>query len=98
MNVLAHVPGGRLEVMALFQSPMLVDRILQHERADQLSQPPVCARCGGPVRHVRVFSDRGERRLYWLCTADTGGQRCGWRQPFPDEQGTRNQPRRPQAK
>jgi hypothetical protein len=102
MNVLAHVPGGRLEVMALFESPMLVDRLLHHERADQLGQPPVCARCGAPVRHVRVFSDRGERRLYWLCIADAAadgadgadGERCGWRQPFPDEQGTRNQPRR----
>ena len=111
MNVLAHVPGGRLEVMALFESPMLVDRLLHHERADQLGQPPVCARCGAPVRHVRVFRDGGERRLYWLCTADgtagtagtdagtdgtdaADGGRCGWRQPFPDEQGTRNQPRR----
>jgi hypothetical protein len=36
MNILAHVPGGRLEVMALFESPMLVDRLLEHERADQL--------------------------------------------------------------
>ena len=94
MNVLAHVPGGRLEVMALFESSMLVDQLLQHERADQLRQPPACARCGAPVRHVRVFSDRGERRLYWLCVADKDGERCGWRQPFPDEQGTRNQPRR----
>ena len=94
MNVLAHVPGSRLEVMALFQSSMLVDRLLQHERADQLGQPPACARCGAAVRHVRVFSDRGERRLHWLCVADADGERCGWRQPFPDEQGTRNQPRR----
>jgi hypothetical protein len=94
MNVLAHVPGGRLEVMALFESPVLVDRLLQHERADQLRQPPVCARCGAPVRHVRVFSDRGERRLYWRCVAEADGERCDWRQPFPDELGTRNQPRR----
>jgi hypothetical protein len=41
-----------------------------------------------------VFSDRGERRLYWLCVADNDGERCGWRHPFPDERGTRNQPRR----
>ena len=95
MNVLAHVPGGRLEVMALFESSMLVERLLKHERADQLRQPPACARCGAPVRHARVFSDRGERRLYWLCVADQDGKRCGWRHPFPDEPGTRNQPRRP---
>jgi hypothetical protein len=94
MNVLAHVPGGRLEVMALFESSLLVERLLKHERADQLRQPPACARCGAPVRHVRVFSDRGERRLYWLCVADKDGERCGWRHPFPDERGTRNQPRR----
>jgi hypothetical protein len=93
MNVLAHVPGSRLEVMALFESSMLADRLLEHERADQLRQPPICARCGTPVRQVRVFSDRGERRMYWLCVAETDGQRCGWRQPFPDRQGTRNQPR-----
>jgi phosphatidylserine/phosphatidylglycerophosphate/cardiolipin synthase-like enzyme len=94
MNILAHVPGGRLEVMALFESPMLADRLLEHERADQLRQPPICARCGAPVRQVRVFSDRGERRLYWLCVAETDGDKCGWRQPFPDQRGTRNQPRR----
>jgi hypothetical protein len=94
MNVLAHVPGGRLEVMALFESSMLVERLLKHERADQLRQPPACARCGAPVRHARVFSDRGERRLYWLCVADQDGKRCGWRHPFPDEPSTRNQPRK----
>jgi PLD-like domain len=105
MNVLAHVPGGRLEVMALFESSVLVDRLLHHERADQLGQPPACGQCGAPVRHVREFTDGGERRLYWLCTADAAdaaagepadgdGERCGWRQAFPDEQGTRNQPRR----
>lgn len=93
MNVLAHVPGGRLEVMALFESSLLVERLLKHERADQLRQPPTCARCGALVRHVRVFSDRGDRRLYWLCVADKDDERCGWRYPFPDEQGTRNQPR-----
>jgi AAA domain/PLD-like domain len=93
MNVLAHVPGGRLEVMALFESSMLVERLLKHERADQLGRPPACARCGTPVRHVRVFSDSGERRLYWLCVADMDGERCNWRHPFPDEPGTRNQPR-----
>ena len=94
MNVLAHVPGGRLEVMALFESSMLVERLLKHERADQLRQPPACARCGVPVKHVRVSSARGERHLYWLCVEDKDGERCGWRHPFPDEPGTRNKPRR----
>ena len=90
MNVLAHAPGSRHEVMALFQSATLVDQLLRHERADQLRQPPTCARCGASVKHVRVFSDHHERRLYWLCVADE----CGWRQPLPDQEGTRNQPRR----
>lgn len=95
MNVLAHVPGTRHEVMALFQSATLADQLLKHERADQLKQPPTCARCGAPVKHVRVFSDGGVRRLHWFCTADPNGTRCGWRQPFPDQMGTRNQPPRP---
>lgn len=93
MNVLAHVPGSRHEVMALFQSAALVDQLLRHERADQLRRPPVCARCGTPVRHVRMLGDSGERRLHWLCVANRDGSKCDWRQPFPDQQKARNQPR-----
>lgn len=94
MNVLAHVPGSRHEVMALFQSASLVDQLLRHERADQLRRSPVCTQCGTLVRHVRMLSDGRERRLHWLCEADRNGSKCGWRQPFPDRQEARNQPRR----
>jgi hypothetical protein len=47
MNVLAHVPGGRHEIMALFQSSTLADRILEHERAAEIANPPRCQQCGG---------------------------------------------------
>jgi hypothetical protein len=38
---------------------------------------------GRPRRTAPVLAVRG----------GTDGERCGWRQPFPDQQGTRNQPR-----
>ena len=96
MNVLAHVPGGRHEIMALFQSSALVDHLLKHERADQLARPPTCGQCGSPVKHVGTRTDYyGERRLSWICTAELDGSNCDWRQPFPDQAQTRNQPRRP---
>ena len=95
MNVLAHVQGGRHEIMALFQSSALVEQVLRHERADQLAQPPTCGRCGASVNHVGARTESGERRLEWICTAELDGRSCGWRRTFPDLEQTRNQPRRP---
>jgi hypothetical protein len=94
MNVLAHVPGGRHEIMALFQSSTLADRILEHERAAEIANPPRCQQCGAEVRllQTRTGPDR-ERRLYWVCSPRLNGG-CGWMRPFPDKAGTRNQPRR----
>jgi AAA domain/PLD-like domain len=86
MNVLAHVPGGRHEVMALFRSKTLTERILEHERIDELIRPPTCQQCHAPVRHIR---DR-QRRLTWVCTADM----CSWTRPFSDNPKGRNRPRR----
>jgi hypothetical protein len=94
MNVLAHVPGGRHEIMALFQSSALVEQVLRHERADQLARPPACGQCGAPVTHVGARTDHGERRLEWICTAELDGRSCNWRRTFPDLAQTRNQPRR----
>ena len=88
MNVLAHVPGGRHETMALFQSSALADRILEHERIDELASPPACPQCHADVRHVRAL--RG--RLHWICVARPGGNPCGWKQPFSERPKTRNQP------
>lgn len=96
MNVLAHRQGGRHEVMALFEGNVLADRMLEHERADELAQPPTCPGCGAKVTWVTA---RGEL-LHWLCrTLDDdrvkGG--CGWTRPFRDRPGTRNQARRPKS-
>ena len=91
MNVLAHRPGGRHEVMALFESPMLVERILDHERIDELSRPPTCPDCGLAVRLATAI--RG--RLRWRCQSpDSSGPApgCGWEQPFRDRPQARNQP------
>ena len=90
MNVLAHRQGGRHEVMALFESPMLADRLLAHERADEMSRPPTCPVCGATVRLVTVR----DKRLQWRCWAvgdDSATPACGWMQPFRDQPGTRNQ-------
>jgi hypothetical protein len=89
MNVLAHVPGGRHEIMALFQSSTLANRILEHERIDELGSPPTCPRCHADVREVHAPAGR----LTWICTASPGGHPCGWKRPFAERPRTRNQPR-----
>ena len=68
MNVLAHRQGGRHEVMALFESPMLAERVLGHERVDELAGPPTCPECG---MAVRLASARGGK-LRWRCWALDG--------------------------
>jgi hypothetical protein len=92
MNVLAHRQGGRHEVMALFEGDVLADRMLEHERADELAQPPTCPDCRVKVTWVTVR----KQLLHWLCrTLDDNGVRggCGWTRPFRDRTGTRNQSR-----
>ncbi len=32
--------------MALFESPMLAELVLDHERVDELAGPPICPECG----------------------------------------------------
>lgn len=92
MNVLAHRPGSRLEVMALFQSRTLVTELMAHERTAELATPPTCPRCGSLVRLARVF--RADGRLHWHCASDLNGTPCDWRTPFADHPGARNQPKR----
>jgi hypothetical protein len=91
MNVLAHAPGSRHEVMALFRSKTLVDRILEHERVDELAHPPACHRCRATVRYVRTLGGR----LTWTCTTKLGDNDCGWTRAFRDAPKGRNQPRQP---
>lgn len=93
MNVLAHPQGGRHEVMALFQGSAFAQRILEHERADVLANPPTCGNCHARVDRVRAYGGRDSRRLFWICKKTRDGQECGWTRQFPDSQGTRNQPR-----
>lgn len=108
MNVLSHQERprrGRLEIMALFKSGSFAQRVLDHERADQLANPPAsCPQCGAPVNLVRKLRDGGasgrnvrdrdDDRLHWVCDNSHDGETCGWKRPFPDIEGTRNQ-RRP---
>ena len=93
MNVLAHVPGGRHETMALFQSATLADRILEHERVDELADPPRCPQCNADVRYVRAPGGANLGKLHWTCTTNRHGDKCGWTKPFSDRPNTRNQPR-----
>jgi superfamily I DNA/RNA helicase len=93
MNVLAHVPGGRHETMALFQSAMLADRVLEHERIDELADPPRCPKCNSDVRLVRALRRANLSRLHWICTAYPNGNECGWERAFAERPKTRNQPR-----
>lgn len=97
MNVLAHVPGGRHETMALFQSATLADRILEHERVDELADPPRCPKCGADVRHVRTLGGANLGKLHWTCMTTRDGDKCGWTKPFSDRPKTRNQPRQSTA-
>ena len=97
MNVLAHVPGGRHETMALFQSATLADRILEHERVDELADPPRCPKCDADVRHVRTLGGANLGKLHWTCMTTRDGDKCGWTKPFSDRPKTRNQPRQSAA-
>ena len=83
MNVLAHPHNGRLETMALLDSPALAKQYLNHERADELGKPPTCGDCQAPVRRVQRLTERGKAQLYWVCKAPTASGTCPWRRPFP---------------
>jgi phosphatidylserine/phosphatidylglycerophosphate/cardiolipin synthase-like enzyme len=93
MNVLSHAPHGRLETMTLFKGSAFAQRFLDHERADQLANPPTCAKCGTPVNRVHNLRGRDGYRLHWICRKNRDGVKCDWASPFPDREGTRNQPR-----
>jgi hypothetical protein len=69
MNVLAHPRNGRLETMALLDSPALAKHYLNHERADELGKPPTCGDCRAQVRRVQRLTERGKAQLYWVCKA-----------------------------
>lgn len=97
MNVLAHVPGGRHETMALFRSATLADRVLEHERVDELADPPRCPKCNADVSHVRALDRANLGKLHWTCTTNRDGDKCGWTKPFSDRPNTRNQPRQSSA-
>ncbi len=42
-------------------------RVLDHERADQLANPPKCGKCGSPVDRVRNRRGCDDYRLHWVC-------------------------------
>jgi hypothetical protein len=95
MNVLAHPRNGRLETMALLESRALARQYLDHERADELGNPPTCGDCHAPVRRVQRVTERGKAQLHWVCMAPTASGNCPWRKPFPAADGGRyeRQPR-----
>jgi hypothetical protein len=41
--------------------------VLDHERADQLANPPTCGKCGSPVDRARNRRGRDDYRLHWVC-------------------------------
>jgi phosphatidylserine/phosphatidylglycerophosphate/cardiolipin synthase-like enzyme len=95
MNVLAHPQGGRHEVMALLKGTWLAEQLLEHERIDELAQPPTCPKCHRRTTMAAVQSGRvGQGRLHWKCrTVAQNGERCNWTRPFADRPRTRNQAR-----
>jgi hypothetical protein len=40
--------------------------VLDHERADQLANPPTCGKCGSPVDRARNRRGRDDYRLHWV--------------------------------
>jgi hypothetical protein len=60
-----------------------MDLILEHERVDDLADPPRCPKCDADVRHVRTLGGANLGKLHWTCTTTT-----------PE---TRNQPRQSTA-
>src|SRR5580693_4709868 len=80
-----------------FQSATLADRILEHERIDELADPPRCPKCDADVRHVRTLGGANLGKLHWTCVTTRDGDKCGWTKPFSDRPKTRNQPRQSTA-
>lgn len=94
MNTLSHVPHGRLEIMALFRGSPFAQRVLDHERVDQLANSPICPKCGSRVHRVHNRRGRDGYRLHWICDSPLeDDKKCDWANPFPDRKETRNQPR-----
>jgi hypothetical protein len=90
MNTLSHArEGGRRETMALFDSRSMAERLLEHERTDQLARPRTCRTCG---RQAEVdLRGRGRSRmLHWVCNGE-GGRSPHWQEPFPQIPRGRNQ-------
>jgi hypothetical protein len=79
-NVVIPPAAGRHEVIALLEGADLVQRMLQHELADVLADPPACPQCSAPVREAAA---RGGR-WHWVCRGTRGDHGCGWTGPFPD--------------
>jgi AAA domain/PLD-like domain len=79
-NVITPPADGRHEVIALLEGTDLVQRVLQHELADVLADPPACPRCSAPVREAAAR----DGRWHWVCRAARGGGGCGWTGPLDD--------------
>jgi AAA domain-containing protein/phospholipase D-like protein len=77
-NVVIPPAAGRHEVIARLEGADLVQRMLQHELADVLADPPACPRCSAPVREAAA---RGGR-WHWICRGTPG---CGWTGPLADQ-------------
>jgi hypothetical protein len=61
-----------------------MDLILEHERVDDLADPPRCPKCDADVRHVRTLGGANLGKLHWTCTTTHDGDKCGWIKPFSD--------------
>jgi AAA domain/PLD-like domain len=80
-NIVIPPAAGRHEVIALLEGADLVQRMLQHELADVLADPPACPRCSAPVREAAAHGGR----WHWVCRGTRGAPGCGWTGPFPDQ-------------
>jgi hypothetical protein len=80
-DILIPPAAGRHEVIALLEGADLVQRMLQHELADVLADPPACPQCSAPVREAAA---RGGR-WHWVCRGTRGDRGCDWTGPFPDQ-------------
>jgi hypothetical protein len=74
--------GYRREIMVRYRGRRFAEQVLRHERAEELSQPPLCPKDGAVMEAARAPARQG-RGWTWVCPTKS----CPQRQPF-DPAGT----------
>lgn len=86
MNLLSHAgrpSARRQEVMVQVESRQFAEKLLWHERADDLRHPPRCPACHERMWHA-YRRQKPRPGWYWFCGRFVNGTKCRHAEPFSD--------------